>query len=150
MKRIKNSFKEQKLLKEYKQKYKHKQMVFMFSNIMLTLNENADVEKLIEVEKELLRKEISEDMFEVYALRGKEISGMDLDWESFSKFIWYVFQTSTYYSDIKKGKHNIYNVENYIELNSTKRKLYFNFIHSIDKNLEGYNDKIMRILEITY
>lgn len=136
----------------YKEKYKHPQMKFIFSKVALIFNPDLSVDELIPFEIEMLNanKDKKEEMFVNIFKKMRNITQVKADWKIFGKFIWFVFQTSTYWKDTKKNISNIYTKRNYITVNQTKRDLFNDWLHSIDHNTENYNDLIVETLKKVY
>ena len=83
-------------------------MKLTITKIALIVNPEIDIEILEKMEIILLKsKKNSEMYFESFKIFKKNINYV-ADWDSFAKFMWYAFQTSTYYKDIKKNINNVY------------------------------------------
>ncbi len=143
---VKKGLKRNHVWKQYKKMYKHKQMRFLFSNVALILKPEIDLNELIEVEKNLAIVEKDPEMFVKEFLKLKTLTKTKFDWSSFGEFVYYVFQTSTYWRDSKKGITNAFTKENYIEMNETKRKTYNKWLHSIPTTTDNYNDLLTSIM----
>ena len=132
-----------------KEKYKHKQMRLVFSKIALIFNPNIEINKLIEGESKMLeaKKDQQETMFLNIFSQFEKITNEKANWKSFAKYLWYVFQTSTYWKDKKQNIENIFIKNNYIKMNQTKRKYLFEWMHSMDVSDSNYNHRITRTLK---
>lgn len=146
---IKKSFKKNGLYREYTNIFQHKQLKFLSSKIILIFNQKVELEKLISLETELLKKEKNEKMFNDVCSRFAELSNKKADWTSFSEFLYLVYQTSTYWKDTKKGIPNIYNMNNYNELNLKKRQLFNKWFKSMDIDI-NFNEKLIEVLRSCY
>ena len=146
LKQIKKSIKEQGLLKSYNKKFKHKDMKFLLSYVALTFNEEIKIDLLVKEEVKLLNVEKGPKMFiNAYSSLSK-MTDKNIDWNSFGKFIWYIYQSSTYWKEDKK-KNNIYSKESFVAMNDQKRKHYNKWMRSIPETTEGYNLKIMEVMK---
>lgn len=141
LKQIKNKF-DNDTWKEYKNKFKHKSMRFIISYIILLYRPSMPIDDLVTIEKQLISKNKNIKMFDDAFIEVKKITKKDFNWESLSKFMWYAYQTSTYYKDIKKGITNIYTLDNFIEINAIKIKLFSEWLTSIPVTEEKYNFNI--------
>ena len=146
LKQIKNKLKDDNLWIEYKNKFKHKSMRLIVSYIILKYKPTASIEELVNIEKKLIKVKKGKGMFCDSFIEVKEITSLDFNWESFGNFMWYVYQTSTYYKDAKKNKKNIYTLENFIEINKIKTKLFFQWLSSIPIDQKEYNLNIRAIM----
>lgn len=152
LKEIKNLLKDNKKWAEYKKKYKHPQMRLIFSKIIFVFNKDVSIEDLYKKELQYLEADKSkqEEMFKTIFKSAERLSGVKADWESFAIFMWYVYQTSTYWKDIKKNVKNVFNVKNYNELNQVKRNHYNDWLHSLSPNIENLNNSIIEVLRLVY
>jgi len=141
LKQIKNKF-DNDTWREYKNKFKHKSMRFIISYIILLYRPSMPIDDLVTIEKQLISKNKNIKMFDDAFIEVKKITKKDFNWESLSKFMWYAYQTSTYYKDIKKGITNIYTLDNFIEINAIKIKLFSEWLTSIPVTEEKYNFNI--------
>ena len=146
LKQLKNKLKQDNLWSIYKKKFNDKSMRLILSYIILIYKPSTSIDEMIEIEKELITKKNDESMFNSVFIKVKEITNKNFDWESFGKFMWYVYQTSTYYKDIKKNVENIYTTENFIQINKIKTNLFFKWLQSIPVNEEKYNFNIRLIM----
>jgi len=146
LKQLKNKLKQDNLWSIYKKKFNDKSMRLILSYIILIYKPSTSIDEMIEIEKELITKKNDESMFNSVFIKVKEITNKNFDWESFGKFMWYVYQTSTYYKDIKKNVKNIYTTENFIQINKIKTNLFFKWLQSIPVNEEKYNFNIRLIM----
>lgn len=142
---IKRKLKKDKVWNDYKTKFKHKQMRFVVSKIASVFVKNININKFHKIEKSLIETPNGEDMFdEAFRQLSREIK-YKADWESLGKFMWYAYQTSTFYTDQKAGIKNIYTLENSIELNDIKREHFLKWLHSVDNTDDKFNNKIMEV-----
>lgn len=146
LKTIKKQLKNDNLWKSYKQKFKHKQMHLLFSKITLIFVPDANENWLIQQEKNLLNQEKNSLMFVETFNKINTLKLADYDWKSFGHFIWYVYQTSTFYHDQKHGKKNLFNEKNYVEKNAEKRHYYYAWLESISPTIFNYNNLIKQVL----
>lgn len=144
LKQLKKKLKKNNLLFEYKNKFKHKQMRFAISKIAMIYYPTISLDDLFILESNILNQDIGPEMFISSFKMFKKISGLSSDWESFGKFMWYQFQVSTYYKDVKKGNNNIF-IENEVKKNQEKRILFLKWLHSVDKTEENFNQKIIKL-----
>lgn len=147
---IKKQIKKEKLWKAYKARFEHKQMKLLFSKIALLLDGEINLKFLHDQELKLVDAEISNEMFIDIFKSFEDKIDFKSNWELFGKFIWFVFQTSTYWKDSKAGKHNIFTPENHFELNQIKRDLYQQWIKSIDKKNKDFNTKVIAISKLVF
>lgn len=148
LKAIKRLLKQNKQWSEYKKKYAHKQMRLVSSKIALIYNQDLSLEELYKLEVMALEaKKVNEEkMFEdLYFELDKMVNRPYIDWESFGRYMWYTYQTSTYWKDVKKKRPNVFNSRNYIEQNAIKREYYSKWLQSIDLSIEGANDRIIKV-----
>ena len=146
IRKIKKKFK-RKELKIYNSLFKHRQMKFAISKILLACNKNIDVKDLYNIEKSMIDINKDNKMFNLAFANANKISKINADWKSFSEFMWYAYQTSTYYKDIKKNINNVYNKENFVEINNIKRKKYLLWLHSLPKE-KDFNFIVIKIGKI--
>lgn len=146
-KQVKNKLKEKDELKKYKEKFKHKQIRFVVSKIFFVFNSENKIDELLAIEQKLLVAKKDQKLFSNIIKDFEKIIDYKADWKSFGEFLWMQFQASTYYWDKKKNLENIFNEKNYIKLNSEKRKLYMNWVHSLPKE-DDFNEKIIKVSKI--
>lgn len=146
---IKKQLKQQGLYKKYKTQFKHKQMKLLISKIVLIFNSEADIIHLFELEKSLIEKEVNEKMFDETLLSFESLTGKKANWALFSIFLFYVYQTSTFWRDMKKGVKNVYSLSNYNELNLKKRQAYNAWFKSMEIDLD-FNSKLIQVLRSCY
>ena len=149
LKKVSNMF-SPKDLKEYKNKFKNKQIRFVFSKIALIFKEDIDVKTLFKGEEIIFLADKDKNMFVQSFLLLKDKIDKKIDWESFGKLMWYSYQTSSYWKDKKHGNNNIFSKENYVEKNEEKRDLYYLWINSLPKEIKNYNLKIQRSLKVIF
>ena len=147
LKQISKELKKVKALKAYNHIFKHKQMKYASSKALLIFNPKASIKILVSMEYKLMKEKKDKKMFiNNMKVLSKNTNG-NIDWKVFGEFLWYLFQTSTYYKDIKLNIKNIYSKDNFIEINSKKRDVYQKWIDSLDKKDPHYNTKIRQILK---
>lgn len=150
LKAIKKLLKQNKQWSEYKKKYAHKQMRLVSSRVSLIYKEDLTVEKLYALEVKMLeaKKADEEEMFlEVFKNFNDFLEVPKVDWKAFAKYLWYVYQTSTYWKDSKKKRPNTFNTKNYIEKNQIKRAYYSKWVESIDLSIPGANERLTRVMK---
>lgn len=152
LKEIKKELIAQNKWQSYKAKYKHPQMKFIFSKIALIFNPDLSSKALVSFEIEMIEtnKDKKEEMFVNVFKKMKTLTNVKANWNAFGKFMWFVFQTSTYWQDTKKNINNVYTKRNYITVNQTKRDLFNEWLHSIDPHTQNYNDLIVETLKKVY
>lgn len=149
-KQIKAQIKNLKLWRKYKKKFQHPQMRLLFSRIALTLDPEINLKFLLDKEMFLIEVEKSPEMFvEIYESLSS-IASFKCDWTVFGKFIWYIYQTSTYWKDARKKRVNVFTKENYLEQNQIKRELYQEWLDSIDKSNRSFNNYIIEISRMVF
>lgn len=150
LKMIKKYLKQNKFWSLYKEKFKHKQMKFAITKIAFIVDKNVSKETLIKMELAALNSNKDKNMYvESFKIFSNKIN-YKADWKSFGEFMWYIYQTSTYYKDIKKNIKNVYNETNINFINETRRKLYGTWLHSMDKTDDLFNEKIINISKIVF
>ena len=147
LKLVKKEFKKTKLLKEYKNKFTHKDMRFIFSYVSLTFNKESNIDELVNVEVQLAKVKQGPKMFVKAFSSLSKTTDKNIDWKSFGEFMWYIFQTSTYWKDSKKDIKNLYTKKNFIEMNEKKRILYNNWMRSIPTSTSDYNQLLMDVMK---
>ena len=147
LKQVSKELKKVKGLKDYNNMFKHKQMKFACSKTLLIFNPKVKLKTLVSLEYTLLKEKKNKKMFlNNMQVLSKNTEG-NIDWKAFGEFLWYLYQTSTYYKDIKNNVKNIYSEDNFIELNSKKRDAYQKWMDSLDRKDPQYNAKIRQILK---
>lgn len=148
LKEIKIILKSSKNWRKYKHKFHHKQMQFLFSKIVLIFQPDIDINKLAKQEILMLNtdKKDGDAMFLKIFENMQEFTGVKANWEEFAKFIWYVYQTSTYWKDSRKNIPNVFNKKNYIEKNRIKREHYYHWLYSMDIK-ENFNNNVIKVLK---
>ncbi|WP_156768858.1 hypothetical protein [[Mycoplasma] mobile] len=117
-------------------------MRFLLSKIALIFNEKANVEYLINLEINLIKKEKQFHLFDEfveYIGKNAEWNFKDANWIYLSKFLFYIYQISSFYYDEKYKIKNIYTKENFTELNSKKRDELTNFVNDLKKLNPNFN-----------
>lgn len=148
LKQIKDNLKTNNELKRYKNIFKHRQMRFATTKIALIFNKNISAIKFYEIEKELINTPKDERMFKNAFLKMEKAINYKANWESLGKFMWYQYQASIYYKDIKNKTPNIFNKENMIKMNEIKRTFYSEWLHSLSKDDISFNKKIIQVSKI--
>ncbi len=120
--------------KKYKKKFSHKQTRFVVSDIALHINKSVSKEKLLHLEEMLLEKSGDDMYYESCKQIFDKDKNKSIDWKSLSKFLYIVFQMSTYHKDLKQDKQNIFIECNPIEINSQKKILWNKFAFSSGDN----------------
>lgn len=153
LKATKKLLKQNKQWDAYKKKFTHKQMRLAISKIALIFNNELTSEVLYKKEEQMLKaaKDKKENMFlEVFADFNKLTKTEKINWSEFAKYFWYVYQTSTYYKDKARGRANVFNKKNYVEMNQAKRKHYNEWIMSIDLSIDGINEKVILVQKAVF
>lgn len=153
LKAIKQLLKQNNQWREYRKKYAHRQMRLIFSKIALIYNPELSVQQLYQKEVEMLKaqKNDGEKMFkEVFKDFGDLSRRPKVNWGEFAIYMWYVFQTSTYWKDKSRRRPNTFNTRNYIEINQIKRQHYDKWIKSIDLSIPGANDRIIKVQKAVF
>lgn len=149
-KQIKNLLKTNGKWEEYKKAFSHKQMRLATSRIAFAFNNKISIDKLAKIEIELMKSEKKSNMFDEAFKEISKLVNYKADWKSLGKFMWYQYQTSTYYKDIKKGTKNTYNPNNIIEINEKRRDFYLKWLHSIGMDDSLFNEKIIQVSKIVF
>lgn len=150
IKKIKKVLKKEKLWITYCQKFRHKQMKFIFSKIALILKLDLNIDILMTYEKKMMHSNIQkkEDMFlNVFQDMGK-LTEIKADWESFAKFLFYIYQTSSFFYDRKKKIKNVFLQNEVIEMNQIKRNHYDKWLFSLDQIKPDFNLIVTKILKV--
>ncbi|NQZ28991.1 MAG: hypothetical protein HRT98_01255 [Mycoplasmatales bacterium] len=137
-------------LKKYNNLFAHKQTRFLLTKIVNILNPEVDPKKMAIIEMDLnINKE---DMFISGAKKIVKLTKVKeyekADWESFGKFLYFVFQTGVFYHNQKNNVENIFINGNYVALNIEKKMLFNNFIESIKTLTPKHNHFIKEILKV--
>ncbi len=150
LKQIKKQIKSEGEWKKYKNVFRHKQMRLIFSEVALLLNPEINLKFLMDCEISLLSFEKGPKMFvETFKTLNDRVT-FKCDWEMFAHFLWFVYQTSTYWKDTKKKKTNIFTKDNYLEVNQQKRDCYQKWIDSIDKENKMFNTYIIEMSRMVF
>lgn len=145
LKQVKNKLQQTNNWNAYKEAFTHKQMKLVTTKIALIFKDKINVNTFYKLEKELITKPKNKDMFkEAFATLEKEVQ-YKANWKELGKFMWYAYQTSTFYKDQKKNVKNVYTFENSVELNTQKREHFLKWLHSVDKNDIDFNNKIIAV-----
>lgn len=148
LKQVKNKLRQENIWASYKETFKHKQMKLITTKIALIFKDKININVFYKLEKELMSKTKNKEMFkEAFAILEKEVK-YKANWEELGKFMWYAFQTSTFYKDQKKDIKNIYTYENSIRLNTKKREHFLKWLHSVDKKDIEFNNKIIAVQKL--
>ena len=148
LKKAKKQIRKKRLLKEYNKKFRHKQMKFVCSKIALIFDKDINVDILFQLEMSVLKSKLNQNVYGDSMQVFKMNINKKVDWQSLGLYLWFQLQTSTYYKDEKKGNVNIYNKENYIQLNSKKRDAWQLFIDTLEDNYNHFNKKVIKILKV--
>jgi hypothetical protein len=147
LKIIKNKLKNNNNWKKYKKIFIHNQTKLMISKIALIYNKKIKIEKLYEWESSFIEKKIDKNMFKkIFEEINKYCP--NINWNSFAKMLWFVYQISRYYKDLKKKRKNIYINQNIVKLNKIKKKYYMNWLNSLNKKDKKFNRKVIKINKI--
>ena len=149
LKAIKSKLKKHKEWKKYKSIFIHRQTRLFVTKIMLVYKKDLDVEILYNWEKSFLNTPVNQNMFEKVFGEFKKYYANG-DWFSFSKMLWYIYQISRYYKDLKNKIKNIYINGNIIELNKIKRNYYVKWLDSLNKEEKDFNNKIIEVNKIIF
>ena len=147
LKLIKKELRKAKVLNEHNERFAHKDMRLIFSYVSITFKEDADIASLVKTEIELTKVKIGPKMFVKAFSSLSKTTDKNIDWKSFGEFMWFIFQTSTYWKDSKKGIKNIFNKKNFVDKNKQKRDLYNNWMRSIPTSTPDYNQKLMNVMK---
>ncbi|MCU4117309.1 hypothetical protein N8G13_02435 [Mycoplasma zalophi] len=157
IKKINNNIRKLKLLLytnpkslKYISRFKHKQMQFLVSKIFLLFESSLSLNELIKIEYELLEKNFLKDMYVDIFMDNKSTFNeqfINCKWESFAKFLYYIFQTSTYFYDKKHKVPNIFIIGGETTMNEEKRRLFNEFSESLEKASSNFNFYVKQILK---
>lgn len=147
---IKKMLKKDNVWSVYKKTFKHKKMRL----ILTSINEvfEGDI-STYEIEKQLIsfKSDIKfwENTLSSLSKNFKKYS-KNIKWNELGKFLFYTYHQSEYY--IKKSTlENIYNQENFIEINNTKKQCYDSWLKSLylngDSNFNVYVIKFLRLIK---
>lgn len=150
IKQVKKMLKQRNEWQNYKDTFKHKQIRFALSKISLTFNHLLKPSELLKIELLALKAEKNSEMFKEAFKEISKVVDYKANWDALGKFMWYAFQTSTYFNDKKKGVENIYDSELHVEINAKKRAHYMTWMHSVDTTDDYFNDKIIKVLNQLY
>ncbi|QJR43958.1 hypothetical protein [Mycoplasma miroungirhinis] len=155
--KINNTIRKLKLLSytnpkslKYISRFKHKQMQFLVSKIFLLFESSLSINELIKIEYELLEKNFLKDMYVDIFMKNRftfKKEFINCKWESFAKFLFYIFQTSTYFFDKKHKVPNVFIIGGEITINEEKRRLFNEFAESLEKVSINFNFYIKQILK---
>ncbi|MBN0919161.1 hypothetical protein [[Mycoplasma] gypis] len=140
--------KENKLIK-YKNLFKNKQMQFLVSKILILFGTDFDANKLANVEIELMNSNFQRNMFVNILLNhidSVEEKYRNCNWKSLGKYLYYIFKTSTYYSDLRHQVPNIFDIIGVDAANEKKREALNDFYLSLEKVDKNYNHFVRQIL----
>lgn len=132
----------------YKELYKHRQMKFVASKIALIFDRSLSINELVELELKMMDVKINkgENMFKNVFGNFEKLVVVKGDWASFSKMMFYIYQTSTYWRDKKNNVENVFTGDNYVEINAIKRNYYYQWLNSLDLKLRDYNILIIEVM----
>ncbi len=146
LKQVKSELKAQKLMKQYNKKFKNKDMKFLFTFVALAYNDSIKLNFLVKEEKDLMNKKNDQSMFVSSYKKLNKYTNDEILWDEFGIFIWYIFQTSTYWKDKRKKKENIFKDGNFVKVNQEKRNHYNAWLQSIPADFEDQNEKLIKVL----
>lgn len=153
--KVKQTLKEQRLYKDYKKTFQHRQMRFLITKITYLFEIEIDPIKMAEFEKTLINQN-NKEMFcwalkEIFAL-SKNLKLQKINTNNLAYFLYYIYQTSRYYSDIRKKCTNVFIDSNskmkLIKHNALKREYYHSFYLEIEKIFVNYNYYIINLLKL--
>ncbi len=130
--RTKKLLKQNNIWKEYKDKFPDYQMRYIASIIAEHKNPDVTDKELLELEKSVLKKE-DDKMYDQVC--RKLLNQKGVDWRSLSYFLFYTYQTSTFYRDRSINKENIFILNDPYELNIHKKVYWNNFVLTMDDNV---------------
>ena len=137
-------------LKAYNNLFAHKQTRFLLTKIVNILNPSVDPKEMASIEMQLTKNDKS-----MFISGAKQIAGItnaieykNADWESFGKYLYFVFQTGGFYHNKKNNIENIYINGDYIALNIEKKMLFNKFVESIKVLTLDHNSFIKQILRV--
>ncbi|CAM9143647.1 hypothetical protein [Mycoplasma todarodis] len=137
-------------LKAYNNLFAHKQTRFLLTKIVNILNPSVDPKEMALIEMQLTKN--NENMFVAGAKQIPIITNAseykEADWESFGKYLYFVFQTGVFYHNKKNGIENIYINGDYVALNIEKKMLFNKFAESIKVMTLEHNTLIKQILKV--
>ncbi len=141
--------KKERKLKDYNNLFANKQTRFLLTKIINILNPEVNPHITAKIEMGLTKND--ENMFVESCKSIIEITNVEkyasADWETFGKYLYFVFQTGVFYNNKKDGVENIFINGDYIELNIEKKMLFNKFVESI-KTIPGHNQLIKQILKV--
>ncbi|TCG10432.1 hypothetical protein [Mycoplasma todarodis] len=145
-----NILKKQGKLKDYNNLFANKQTRFLLTKIINILNPNANPDETAKLEMGLIKNEA--DMYIEGAKKIIEITGANeyeaADWESFGRYLYFVFQTGVFYHNKKNNVENIFINGDYVELNIEKKMLFNKFVDSLKVTSIDHNHLIKEILKV--
>lgn len=137
---------------KYLKKFRHHQMRLLASKIALIYNINIKVIDLLKIEKLMLdaSKNKHPEMFVPIFIYLGILTKTKANWNAFGRFIFYIFQTSTFYHDSRFRKTNIFNKKNIIERNFEKREYFYSWLHSLDIAEKDFNKRIIQVQKLVF
>ncbi len=148
--KTKKILKNENRLKEYNKLFAIKETRFLLTQIIGILNPEADAQETAKLEKNLVKNDPM-----MFIEGSKKITQIahnktykDADWESFGKYLYFVFQTGVFYKNKKNGVKNIFINANYNKLNIEKKMLFNDFVESVKPLSTNHNDFIIKILKV--
>lgn len=146
---VKKNLKAQQKWKPYKALFTHPQMRLLITKIAYDIRPEhltSGIERISEIEKSLLDAPRNEEMFAKAFLELGNFLERTWAWDILGRAVWYCYQTSTFWSDIKKNKPNIYNKDNFVQLNNAKRNAIQHWIHSVPRTTVDFNIVVRSVL----
>lgn len=138
--------------KNYVKHFRHRQMRLLVSKIALIYNFEIPLADLVKLEKLTIEaaKNKNLEMFVPIFIYLEILIKHKANWADFGRFIFYVFQTSTFYKDMRHKQKNIFTKQNIIEQNYQKRKYFYSWLHSLPIDDLEYNLKIIKVQKVVF
>ncbi|MGL4342957.1 MAG: hypothetical protein ACRCRZ_00075 [Metamycoplasmataceae bacterium] len=136
------------LYRKYKKTFKNPKYRFIIIQYANIFNVPYSL-KLYELEKYLIDNNSIDDFVIVFKEFSILISEKykKLNWESFGKFIYYVFNYSIFYYD---KKNSIYKKNTILNLNDLKKKYYYEWLNSFYETKDiNFNEIIVQVLKFS-
>ena len=145
---IKKYLKNKKLYKTYKQFFTHPATRFSLVWIISFFNKDLSfqtIEEISKLEFNLTKCKEKKEFGNIFSKINLFIPKKYylINWKEFGIYFYYVWQTSRFYYDKKHKNKNIYIIDDYIKLNSIKRKHYYNWIISLKKYDLNFNKLVL-------
>lgn len=150
LKLVKKKLQAHQKWKQYKKLFAHPQMRLLITKIAYDIRPEhlaSGIEQVARIEESLIDAEKNEEMFATAFLKLGSFLQRPWAWDILGRAVWYCYQTSTYWKDVKKDIPNIYNKENFVQLNDLKRKAIQHWIHSIPRTTVDFNIIVTNMLK---